>query len=259
MTFNVFADLILSNGERPTTNTTVRLDNGLVKFNFGEVKFSVNLKIMNGTIELNFTPLSNDYKFWDNWDNIFELAKIIIDPIVLTSTLHLGQGLIYIINRGSMESADIVTPNIDTAKEPQFDLTVSRNAESVAALIASNFRLKFAVRDFNDGLLDRKDCAFYFYREIETLAKLIGEIDGKKTNWCEFYKNVGASEEEISQLIDKTKFGTIRYSADKLRHGVAPGSIDRSNWEDMKKVAKALLIKSIKYLLDSNDHLNNRL
>jgi hypothetical protein len=250
MTIDIFADLFLSNGEKPLMSAIVKTDNGEIKFSPTSVKFSLKLEIINGLIILHFTPVYEGHDFWDHWDNIFELAKIVIDPIVLARALHLGQGLLYIIKLGRAEDGSIIKPNPDTASEPKFDLTTSQQADPILRLLANDFRFKFAVRDFNMGLLDRKDCAFYFYREIETLARLIaGENKEEKVEWDDFFKKIGASEDEKGQLKDRKNTSTIRYSADKLRHGNTPGSCSQQEWEDMKRAAKSILIKSTQYLV----------
>jgi hypothetical protein len=249
MTIDVFADLFLSNGEEPKMSAIMQSENGEIKFSSGNVKYGIKLEITNGLIISHFTPIYEGHDFWDHWDNIFELTKITIDPIVLTRALHLGQGLIYNIRYGRAENGSIVMYNPDSANEPKFDLTSSKQADPVIRLIANNYRVKFAVRDFNMGLLDRKDSAFYFYREAEALAKVIGGEDDKgDTKWDEFYSKINASEDEIKQLKNKTESDTIRYCADRLRHGKAPGSISPETWEIMKRTAKSLLIKSIEYL-----------
>jgi hypothetical protein len=250
MTIDVFADLFLSNGEEPKMSAIMRSENVEIKFSSGSVKYNIKLEIINGLIISHFTPIFENHDFWDHWDNIFELTKITIDPIVLTRALHLGQGLLYNIRYGRAENGSIIARNPDTANEPKFDLTSNEQAEPVVRLIANNFRLKFALRDFNMGLLDRKDCAFHFYREIETLARVIGgENKDDKPEWDIFYEKIGASDDEKDQIKDNKKIGTIRYSADKLRHGNAPGSRSPQEWEYMKKTAKSLLLKSIQYLI----------
>jgi hypothetical protein len=252
MTIDVFANLFLSNGDNPTVSAMVQTDDGEIKFSPVSVKFSLKMEIINGLIIVHFTPVSDEHNFWDSWDNIFELAKIIIDPIILTRALHLGQGLLYTITLGRAEDGSTFKPNPDTASEPNFDLTTSQQADPIVRLLVNNFRFKFAVRDFNMGLLDRKDCALYFYREIETLARIIGgENKEGQAEWDKFFDKIVASEDEKGQLKNKDKDSTIRYSADKLRHGKAPGQRHPQEWEDMKKTAKSILVKSAKYLIDN--------
>ncbi len=253
MAIDVFAELFLSNGEKPIMSAIIQSDNVEIKFSAGTVKYNIKLEIINGLIIAHFTPIFVNHDFWTHWDNIFELTKITVDPIVLARALHLGQGLLYNIRYGRAEDGSVVVYTPDTATDPKIDLTSTLQAEPIIRLIANNFRIKFAVRDFNLGLIDRKDCAFYFYRQIETLAKIIGgeNKDGKaeQKNWDDFYNKVRASEEEKSQLKDNETKGTIRYSANKLRHGNAPGSISPQEYEIMKKTAKSLLIKSMEYLI----------
>ena len=91
MTIDVFANLFLSNGDNPTVSAMVQTDDGEIKFSPVSVKFSLKMEIINGLIIVHFTPVSDEHNFWDSWDNIFELAKIIIDPIILTRALQVNE------------------------------------------------------------------------------------------------------------------------------------------------------------------------
>jgi hypothetical protein len=254
MAIDIFADLFLSNGEKPTLSVMASGSKTSIDFGTLTVDYGFKLEIANGLITVHFTPEATECDFWEHWDNVFELAKMLIDPIMLARALHLGQGLLYNITSGKAADGKLVRRMPDMASEPKFDLSSSKQADPIIRLLANNSGFKWAARDFNMGLIDRKDCTFYFYREVETLAKIIGgENKDEKPRWDEFYRKIGASEEEIDQVRNGKKKGTIRYCADKLRHGTPPGSISLQKWEDAKRTAKSLLKKSAHYLITNKD------
>ena len=79
--------------------------------------------------------------------------------------------------------------------------SISFRVEDVSKLLGIIPELRYAVRDFNQGLLDRENCPFLFHRATETLAKLIcSREELSKKDWDDFYQKLGVSETEITNL-----------------------------------------------------------
>ena len=113
--------------------------------------------------------------------------------------------------------------------------------------LGRNLRLRAAIKDFNWGLLDRDSAPFFFYREIETLAKIVLKLDleflEKPEQWEEFYNKIGATDKEKDYVKNILKTQYANYA----RHGTYP-YYKAEELGNMLRVARVFLMRTLKYL-----------
>jgi hypothetical protein len=66
--------------------------------------------------------------------------------------------------------------------------------------------LRWAIRDLNQGLIDRENSPMLFYRCIETLVCLVtGVKDTDRSAWTRFHAALRTSPADIDLLLKKSK------------------------------------------------------
>lgn len=99
--------------------------------------------------------------------------------------------------------------------------------------------VRWALKDFNHGLLEREDCPFMFYRAIETIGRVvIGQQEQSDLNWTEVHRRLGTSRSDLTIL-------------ERLRNDHGHGShtyFSRAEHDDMKNACNRVLERAIGYL-----------
>ena len=175
---------------------------------------------------------------------IIRPVESIIQTTLLISALQRGEGLQYMI-RGYR------TPDGQYREMPQWNgvieaTTLEFDNLTLLNSLGWNIFFKNAVKDFNYGLLDRDNAPFFFYREVETLARMVLELpldvkDISDKQWETFHKTIETTPEERDLLSEIKK-----KHANRVRHG----SRTYFSAEDHKKmllIARIYLIKTLKH------------
>jgi len=202
----VSASVSLSNGETPGI---VHEASGTVLIDGQTVEFVCRLVGGGATVDLH--SLGNL-----SADDARRVARAVLEHGLLARVIEEGVGLSvtfgWVIREG--ETAE------RTSNDHSPAVDVPYSAERVQALMGMAPLFRFAVRDFNSGLLDREDAPLYFYRAIETLAKAVTGLD--ETNrevWDEFHRKLGTSRADLAgleRLADLHRHGShLAFNADE--------------------------------------------
>lgn len=173
-------------------------------------------------------------------DEVFRTTRHIVNAAVLTQTILQGVGLSYTVESLWRGTSDVMRAVPDSIPRTE---TIKINYKEVGDLIGGNTLLRYAARDFNQGLVYREDCPLLFYRAIETLAKLVcSKSEFEKLSpedWDIFHKQIGTNYDDMKEL------HTIEKSH---RHGTH-SYFTRDQHLTMMKTADLFLIKTIRFLL----------
>ena len=142
-------------------------------------------------------------------DDIFTTAMNVINNTVLSIVAEQGIGLSPTIGYCKMQSGEI-KPFVPAAVRPDKTL----NGDNIRAMMGSVPAFRDAVADYNRALLHTEDCPFFFYRFIETLARVVcnkGADDRvAREDWDKFHSKLGTSRSDLAILMEL---------AGKHRHG----------------------------------------
>jgi len=237
MSTMVSGSLKLPNGRAP--DVFFKVSDASIQWNKGNISYECN--ILGGHILVEFLEGLEENEIDDE---IFRLAKYIIDNIVLTQTVLQGVGLSYTVEYCWKGKSEIVAAIPDKAPDTG-DIQV--NHQEIFRLMGIFPLLRYAVRDFNQGLIDREDCPFFFYRAIETLAKLICHTtdDLEPKDWSNFHNKIGTSLSEMRELIELNK---------NHRHGIHK-FFTKDQHLIMMRTVKHFLVKSIQFLYEDTVNL----
>lgn len=120
------------------------------------------------------------------------------------------------------------------------DRNTSVNVTSLHQLAAILPPVRWSLRDFNHGLLEREDCPFMFYRAIETVGRAVaGQQEKSDLNWPEMHRRLGTSRSDLAIL-------------ERLRNDHGHGAhtyFSASEHGDMKSAWKRVIEQAVHYLL----------
>jgi hypothetical protein len=184
---------------------TLRLSNGQVPDIFidwpGKIKtdkddeIGFRCKILSGHIIVEYFHSLKD----EDIDEVFRMTRHLVDYTILTKILFERIGLLYTLETCKRDTGEIVNAIPDRAPAVE-DIQISFS--DVLNLIGADHRLRYALKDFNQGLITREDCPFYFYRSIETLAKAVCKKDKiNRKDWNEFHLKVGTTKKDMDLLL----------------------------------------------------------
>ena len=96
-------------------------------------------------------------------DKIFRVAINVVESVILGFPIIYGCGFVYVLEKCRTHNRKLFNRPLDSVslEEP---LTFEIN--DLVPLVGKNSRLRWALRDFNQGLINREDCPFLFYRAI---------------------------------------------------------------------------------------------
>jgi hypothetical protein len=173
-------------------------------------------------------------------DEVLRIAGYIIDNLVLTKTVIEGVGASYTIENYWKDTGFVSRISPDQAPSAE---TTALEEEKVYDLISQNSQLRYAVRDFNQGLIYCQDCPYLFYRAIETLARLVCGKDGfqnlSKKDWRVFHKKIGTKYDDLKELHDFAR----------RRHHEPQAHFTGHQHLAMMKAARLFLMRTIAYFL----------
>ena len=168
---------------------TVQMSNGQVPNFYNETNGSLiknektvnyQVKIINGHIFVEYDdPFQNE-----DVDEIFRTTRYLLDTTILSVILSEKVGLLCSLESCKLESGEIISAIPDRAPTTE-KLVFSQH--DLLSFIGKRPRLRYAIRDLNQGLLNREDCPFFFFRAIETLAKEVCDKERLvKKDWDSF-------------------------------------------------------------------------
>jgi len=236
MTTYVSGTLRLANGQGPhplfiSVDGAIQVDKATMPY---------QLEILGGHIMLRFPRGFQEEDH--NVDELFRFARHIVDNAILSQIALEGVGLSYTLDYCRTRDGKVLI--LDPDRAPQID-GIALSFGDVLELTGSRAQLRYAIRDFNQGLIDREDCPFFFYRAIEILAKTITnkeELDAK--DWNDFHGKIGTTRDDMKALEAvnaKHRHGTHSYFT-KEEHLI------------MLRTVKYFMLKSLKHLLQTATH-----
>ena len=227
---------------------TMRLSNGELPGYFSSMSESIRLvtgelscegTILGGHVFVRIEGLQEDMLD----DEVLRIAGYIMDNLALTQTVTAGVGTSYTIEN-YWKDAGLVLSVMPENAPPVEDL--GHDEKELFGLISDSAQLRYAIRDFNQGMVYCQDSPYLFYRAIETLARLVCEKDdfqniGKK-DWNSFHRQVGTTYDELKELHNFVK---------RQRNG--PNIyFTRSQYIEMMRVTRLFLTKTIQFLLEES-------
>jgi len=173
-------------------------------------------------------------------EEVLRIAGYIIDNLVLTKTVTEGVGASYTVENYWKDTGFVSHISPDQAPPVQ---AADIAEEKVYDLVSQNSQLRYAVRDFNHGLIHSQDCPYLFYRAIETFARLVcGKDDFQnlsKKDWKTFHKKVGTKYDDLKEL----------HNFARRRHHEPQAHFTGHQHLAMMKAARLFLMRTIEYLL----------
>jgi hypothetical protein len=229
----VLGSIRLSNGDPPLSASWAAHGGG--KSDTEELEF--NLNIVAGRITVEY--LKGFQNEGVNVDEVFRTTRHLIDNSVSKNILFEGIGLQYVLEQCRLATGDVVKATPDQAP-PTGEETQKFDDIEFYNVLGGDDKLRFAIRDFNAGLLDRENCPLLFYRAIETLAKdVIGKDDLDSSDWKAYHTQVGTNRENMKLLEELNK---------RHRHGTHT-PFNREQHLEMMKATKYFLLRSTALLV----------
>ncbi len=228
----VSGTLRLSNGELPnyfsTLSENVRLVTG---------DLSCEGTILGGHIFVKIEGLQEEMLD----DEVLRIAGYIMDNLALTQTVTEGVGASYTQENYWKDSGLVLRVMPDQAPAVG---AFGYDSRQLFALITRNAQLRYAVRDFNQGLVYSQDCPYLFYRTVETLARFVCQKDdfqslGKK-DWKLFHKRIATTYDDLKEL----------HNFAKRQHHGAYAYFTKNQYLAMVSTARLFLSRTIQYLLE---------
>lgn len=181
----------------------------------------------------------------DILDEIFRITRHIIDNAILALAINYGIGLLYTLDFCRTSCGDVVQALPDQV--PKEDATETLAYYDIYKLMGVRPDLRYAIRDYNQGLIQREDCPIFFYRAIETMAKIVcnKESDITKADWDNYHKKIGTSFDEMKVLYHINK---------SHRHGTH-NSFTKEDHVAMLISINHFIVKTIKYLNKQNTNI----
>jgi len=225
---------------------TLRLSNGDLPGYFSSVSERVRLvtgdlscegTILGGHIFVRIEGLQEDMLD----DEVLRIAGYIMDNLVLTQAVTEGVGAWYTIENYWKDSGLVLRAVPEKAPPVE---ALGAGGKDLFTLLNNNAQLRFAVRDFNEGMVYSQDSPYLFYRAVETLARLVcGRDDFQnltKKDWRLFHRMVGTTYDDLKELHNFAR---------RQRHG-PHAYLTRSQCVSMMRAARLFLTRTIQYLRD---------
>ncbi len=229
----VSGTLRLSNGELPnyfsTLSEKVRLVTG---------DLSCEGTILGGHIFVKIEGLQEEMLD----DEVLRIAGYIMDNLALTQTVTESVGTCYSVENYWKDSGLVLRVMPD---QPPAAGAFGYDARQLFNLITRNAQLRYAVRDFNQGLVYPQDCPYLFYRAVETLARFVCQKDdfqnlGKK-DWKLFHKQIATTQDDLKEL----------HNFARRQHHASYAYFTRNQYLAMVRTARLFLGRTIQYLLET--------
>ncbi len=199
----------------------------------GEVTYQCTILGGHILVELSGSVLERDQPV----DHIVDFVRDLIDALVLTEVAMHGVGMHSTIEYCRKYNGEVSLAGVD--RSPHLAV-VPADAKGILDLIGPMPRLRWALRDYNQGLVDRKDCPFFFYRAIETFAKVVTNKDDLSgEDWAEFHSKLGTQRADMTLLEDLSK---------KHRHGTRP-DFSKDQHSTMLETVGRFVTSALKCLL----------
>ena len=180
-------------------------------------------------------------------DEIFRTTRHIIDTLVLSQVAIEGIGLMYTLEFCKTDTGKVIPLVPDCISQIE---DVRFEYQELFKLLGSKPQIRYAIRDFNQGLIDRENCPFLFRRAIETLAKFFrnNENNEKKLtgeDWNKFCNQIGVHPEKATDLKEITE---------QIMHPHRHGDhvfFTQEQHAKMLEIVRLFLSMSLKFLLES--------
>ena len=173
----------------------------------------------------------------DNLDLAVRTARNIVDSVLLTAVLRDGAGLTLTIEFCKIGDTIGHVPQdyLEIIPQLPFDFF------DAVQLMGRNEQVRYALRDYNQGLFSREDSPLYFYRAIETMAKAILEVDDIKNQWDVFHSRIGTTRKDMETI----------EALNGHRHGEHTPFTAEQHIKMMTE-GRTFMLKSLEYLLRTN-------
>ncbi len=228
----VSGTLRLSNGELPnyfsTLSESVRLVTG---------DLSCEGTILGGHIFVKIEGLQEEMLD----DEVLRIAGYIMENLARTQTVTEGVGATYTLENDWKDSGLVLRVMPDQAPAVG---AFGYDSRQLFSLITRNAQLRYAIRDFNQGLVYPQDCPYLFYRTVETLARFVCQKDdfqslGKK-DWKLFHKRIATTYDDLKEL----------HNFAKRQHHGSYAFFTRNQYLAMVSTARLFVSRTIQYLLE---------
>jgi hypothetical protein len=227
----VTGSISLSNGQIPTTVSWH--SEGIAELSGKKFRFVLN--VVDGRIVLEFEKL--DETDFRDVDELLRLSRHVVDGAIAERVIAEGIGLVYFLADCRTFEGALVPATPDRA--PGSASSAINSQKLQVRLGESDGLVRFAFRDFNQGLVDRENCPFLFYRMIETLAKKVTDSDElSDSDWTRYHSLIGTRRDEMLR---------IEGFAGRHRHG-SHKNFMRDDHLEMMREAWRFLQKSLEYL-----------
>jgi len=225
----------LSNGQKPSLYIETPLIKGCLE---NGNNLTCQCKIIGGNILVEVIEGFQEEKVIV--DEIFRITRHIVDSLILSQVALEGIGLTYTLEVCKIHTGEVIYAQPDFI--PQLE-ELEFEYQDIFDLISRRFEIRYAIRDFNQGLIDRENCPFLFHRVIETLAKVVCKrSELSKADWERFTSAIGSSSDEVEELLTMKKEITHPH-----RHGDRVFFTKEQHFK-MLKTVRAFLSRSIKFL-----------
>lgn len=133
--------------------------------------------------------------------DVLQTSRHLIDTVVLSQVVADRLGLHYTVEYCTIAGRGMVPTAPDVA--PALPALAFDHLQEIFDIVGKyGDGLKYALRDYNAGLLDRENAPVLFYRCIETLALLVtGRDDVDDRTWAAFHQALGTSKNDLSALL----------------------------------------------------------
>ena len=230
-----------ANGEAPALKRVV-IGGEIGPSEPDHVLIPCNLFIHNGSFLAEFCG-GEDYRTED----IFEAVLSFVNNVILSEVVGQGVGLSLTIEYCKTESNEIET-FVPVVVRP--DMPLGR--EEMFAMMGATPDFRNAVEDYNRGLLHRENSPVFFYRCIETLARVVckkGDWEKiESRDWKRLHSKLGTSKGDLDKLLSFSR---------RHRHGDR-GIIERSDYEAMMKTVRSFIARFARWYKKSGPDPNEQ-
>jgi hypothetical protein len=176
---------------------------------------------------------------WLRDPNMFvRLARDVLDSRVPNIAFIEGVGVRWFLESASLPGVGVVGINV-----PRSD-RADEVASALGRVTSVDSRMRFALRDFNDGMCDTENCYVSWYRAIELAARAVLDLavdqEVRTGEWDRFHELLGTTRDDLSKLMEFNK---------PHRHGRRITSTEE-DFESVMASTRAILRRAIEHLAD---------
>src|SRR5271157_1872410 len=237
----VFGEIRFSNGQLINTPKPWEVRGSAKKEKTDATQFDYRLNITNGMAVIEYSGMqvaSDDYQ---KIDNLCMYSRNILEIAILANAITEGIGFQYTLTYCRTSDGKLIVARPDQAPK---DEALNIGSARLYDMLDGNSQIRFALRDFNSGLIDRENCPFLFYRTIESLAKaIVGKDALGDADWNEYHTKIGSSKKELALL--ETFGGGHRYGIHKR--------FEAEDHVRMMRITRSFIVRTLNFLAKTKD------